>query len=159
MPAGLEQLALANARTTEEDPAELRRFLDLVPDPRGRKGRRYPAHALLRAAAATVLTGARSLIAISEWITDAPQHVLGLLGFPACPLTGLRTVPHAATATRWTRPSAHTCGPEPRHRRHPNHHRNGRPCGPSPSTARPCEARAPRPRPRSSCWRRWTTTA
>ncbi|MBT2611416.1 ISAs1 family transposase [Streptomyces sp. ISL-87] len=100
MPAGLGQLTLPNARTTEEDAADLRRFLDLVPDPRGRKGRRYPAHALLCAAAAAVLTGARSLIAISEWITDAPQHVLGLLGFPADPLTGLRAVPHAATVRR-----------------------------------------------------------
>lgn len=100
MPAGLGQLALPNARMTEEDAAGLRRFLDLVPDPRGRNGRRYPAHALLCAAAAAVLTGARSLIAISEWITDAPQHVLGRLGFPADPLTGLRTVPHAATVRR-----------------------------------------------------------
>jgi hypothetical protein len=47
-----------------------------------------------------VLTGARSLIAISEWITDAPQHVLGVLGFTADPLTGLRPVPHAATVRR-----------------------------------------------------------
>jgi hypothetical protein len=47
-----------------------------------------------------VLTGARSLIAVSEWITDAPQHVLGVLGFAADPLTGLRPVPHAATVRR-----------------------------------------------------------
>ncbi len=47
-----------------------------------------------------MLTGARSLIAISEWIVDAPQHVLGVLGFAADPLTGLRPVPHAATVRR-----------------------------------------------------------
>jgi predicted transposase YbfD/YdcC len=46
------------------------------------------------------LTGARSLIAISEWITDAPPHALHALGFPADPLTGLQTVPHAATVRR-----------------------------------------------------------
>ncbi|MDF2272672.1 transposase family protein [Streptomyces coacervatus] len=52
---------------------------------------------MLCAAVSAVLTGARSLIAISEWITDAPQQVLGVLGFAADPLTGLRPVPHAAT--------------------------------------------------------------
>ncbi|MEU9379745.1 ISAs1 family transposase [Streptomyces sp. NPDC048279] len=55
---------------------------------------------MLCAAVAAVLTGARSLIAISEWITDASQHVLGILGFAADPLTGLRPVPHAATVRR-----------------------------------------------------------
>ncbi|MFG2409762.1 transposase family protein [Streptomyces brevispora] len=55
---------------------------------------------MLCAAVSAVLTGARSLIAISEWITDAPHHVLGIRGFAADPLTGLRPVPHAATAGR-----------------------------------------------------------
>lgn len=55
---------------------------------------------LLCAAVAAVLTGARSLIAISEWITDAPQSVLGILGLAADPLTGVRPVPHAATLRR-----------------------------------------------------------
>jgi hypothetical protein len=53
------------------------------------RGLRYPAVALLCAAVSAVLTGARSLIAISEWITDAPQYALGVLGFAADPLTGL----------------------------------------------------------------------
>ncbi|MFF4756859.1 ISAs1 family transposase [Streptomyces sp. NPDC002514] len=72
----------------------------MVADPRDARGLRYPALALLCAAVSAVLTGARSLIAISEWITDAPQHVLGILGFAADPLTGLRPVPHAATVRR-----------------------------------------------------------
>ncbi|MCZ4117932.1 ISAs1 family transposase [Streptomyces sp. H39-S7] len=55
---------------------------------------------LLCAAAGAVLAGARSLIAIGEWIDDAPQSVLGLLGFPADPLTGVRPTPHAATVRR-----------------------------------------------------------
>lgn len=55
---------------------------------------------MLCAAVAAVLTGARSLIAISEWVTDAPQDVLGVLGFGLDPLTGLRPVPHAATVRR-----------------------------------------------------------
>ncbi|MFD9427498.1 MULTISPECIES: ISAs1 family transposase [unclassified Streptomyces] len=55
---------------------------------------------MLCAAVSAVLTGARSLIAISEWTTDAPQQVLGVLGFAADPLTSLRRVPHAATVRR-----------------------------------------------------------
>ncbi|MFJ2671381.1 ISAs1 family transposase [Streptomyces sp. NPDC087525] len=42
-----------------------------------------------------VLIGTRSLLAISGWITDAPQHVLGVLGFAADPPTGLRAGAHA----------------------------------------------------------------
>ncbi|MET7539617.1 ISAs1 family transposase [Streptomyces sp. NPDC005507] len=48
---------------------------------------------LLCAAAGAVLAGARSLIAIGEWIDDAPHSVLGMLGFPADPLTGVRPTP------------------------------------------------------------------
>ncbi|MBP5910640.1 hypothetical protein F3K40_42845 [Streptomyces sp. LBUM 1478] len=53
-----------------------------------------------------------NLIAISEWVADAPQHVLGTLGFGGDPFTGCgpcRTPPrcgvccNASTATRWTR--------------------------------------------------------
>ncbi|MFF7581263.1 hypothetical protein ACFZBE_41125 [Streptomyces sp. NPDC008061] len=67
---------------------------------------RYPALALLCAAVSAVLTGARSLIAISEWITDAPQQVLSVPGFAADPLTGLRPV----AALRNRAPSAAACG-------------------------------------------------
>ncbi|MDT0567063.1 transposase family protein [Streptomyces sp. DSM 3412] len=97
--------------------ADLRRFLSPVADPRDARGLRYPALALLCGAAPVVLTGARSLIAISEWITDAPQYLLGVLGFAADPPTGLRpcrTPPLCAaccsvwTVTRWA-PAA----PEP----------------------------------------------
>ncbi|MEV8529892.1 ISAs1 family transposase [Streptomyces sp. NPDC052000] len=55
---------------------------------------------MLCAAVAAVLTGARSLVAISEWIMDAPQQVLDVLGFGLDPFTGLRPVPHAATVRR-----------------------------------------------------------
>ncbi|GAA3482264.1 hypothetical protein [Streptomyces yanii] len=62
MPTRLEHPPLQTAPITTEDAADLRRFIGLVPDPRGLRGRRYPALALLCAAAAAVLTGARSLI-------------------------------------------------------------------------------------------------
>ncbi|MFJ1616039.1 ISAs1 family transposase [Streptomyces sp. NPDC088249] len=100
IPSVLEQLGSLTDPLTSSDVADLRRFLILVADPRDARGLRYPALALLCAAVSAVLTGARSLIAISEWITDAPQHVLGVLGFAADPLTGLRPVPHAATVRR-----------------------------------------------------------
>ncbi|MFF0136504.1 transposase family protein [Streptomyces sp. NPDC005227] len=100
IPSALEQLGSPTDPLTSSDVADLRRFLILVADPRDARGLRYPALALLCAAVSAVLTGARSLIAISEWITDAPQHVLGVLGFAADPLTGLRPVPHAATVRR-----------------------------------------------------------
>jgi len=100
MPARLGQLALPSLRVTQQDAADLRRFLSWVPDPRGMRGRRYPMLPLLCAAAAAVLTGARSLIAIGEWTADAPQSALRVLGFPADPLTGIRAAPHAATVRR-----------------------------------------------------------
>jgi predicted transposase YbfD/YdcC len=100
IPSALEQLGSPTDPLTSSDVADLRSFLILVADPRDARGLRYPALALLCAAVSAVLTGARSLIAISEWITDAPQHVLGVLGFAADPLTGLRPVPHAATVRR-----------------------------------------------------------
>jgi hypothetical protein len=100
IPSALEQLGSPTDPLTSRDVADLRRFLRLVADPRDTRGLRYPALALLCAAVSGVLTGAHSLIAIGEWIADAPQHVLGVLGFAADPLTGLRPVPHPATVCR-----------------------------------------------------------
>ncbi|THA33852.1 ISAs1 family transposase [Streptomyces sp. A1277] len=68
-----------------------------MPDPRARRGIRYPWAALLTAAAAAVLAGAASVTAIGEWVADAPQRILALLGFRPDPLTGLVHPPHATT--------------------------------------------------------------
>lgn len=100
IPAALGHRGSQTVALTPDDIVDLRRFLIHVADPRDARGRRYPALAMLCAAVAAVLTGARSLIAISEWVTDAPQDVLGVLGFGLDPLTGLRPVPHAATVRR-----------------------------------------------------------
>ncbi|MGC4945796.1 ISAs1 family transposase [Streptomyces sp. DT224] len=84
-------------------PARRRRpakFPGLRADPRDRKGRLYPFSALACAVAAGVLTGAKSLTAISEWITDAPAWALKALGFIPDPLTGQIPVPHPATVRR-----------------------------------------------------------
>ncbi|WP_240124271.1 transposase family protein [Streptomyces sp. MUM 136J] len=74
--------------------------LDLVPDPRGVRGRRYRLSALVAAAAARVLAGARSLTAITEWISDAPAWACQVLGFPTDPLSGTVSVPHPHTLRR-----------------------------------------------------------
>ncbi|GGR09942.1 hypothetical protein GCM10010280_67100 [Streptomyces pilosus] len=77
--------------------ADLRNYLATVPAPRARRGIRYPWMALLTAAAAAVLAGAASIAAVGEWVADAPQRVLALLGFRPDPLTGLIRPPHATT--------------------------------------------------------------
>ncbi|MEU9413697.1 ISAs1 family transposase [Streptomyces sp. NPDC048281] len=69
----------------------------MVPAPRARRGIRHPWTALLTASAAAVLAGAASIAAMGEWVTDAPQRVLALLGFRLDPLTGLIRPPHATT--------------------------------------------------------------
>ncbi|MFA0839087.1 ISAs1 family transposase [Streptomyces rochei] len=71
-----------------------------MPDPSGRKGRIYPFTALVCAVAAAVLTGAKSLAAIGEWITDAPPWALRTLGFTPDPFTGQISAPHPATVRR-----------------------------------------------------------
>ncbi|MEV8475330.1 ISAs1 family transposase [Streptomyces sp. NPDC051173] len=100
MPVALEHLAHAPCSAPLIDAAGLRPFLDAVPDPRDPRGRRHPLSAMLAAAAAAVLAGARSLAAIGEWITDAPGWAVRVLGFRHDPLTGLVVVPHAATVRR-----------------------------------------------------------
>ncbi|WP_239096823.1 transposase family protein [Streptomyces sp. SID11385] len=100
MPSGLDQLAQLSAPAPLSDAVALSRFLDLLPDPRGLRGRRYLLSALVAAAAASVLAGACSLAAITEWIADAPAWACQALGFPVDPLTGVATVPHPQTRRR-----------------------------------------------------------
>jgi predicted transposase YbfD/YdcC len=100
MHAALEQLIRTHAPVPVAVAVRLRVFLCCVPDPRDRRGRRYPLVALLSAAAAGVLAGARSLVAIGEWIADAPRWALQALGFPPDPLTGSVPAPHPATVRR-----------------------------------------------------------
>ncbi|MEU3253025.1 ISAs1 family transposase [Streptomyces sp. NPDC006997] len=100
MPSALEHLAHAEAPVPLCDAVDLHRFLAGVPDPRDARGRRYPLAALLSAAAASVLAGARSLIAIGEWLADVPAWALRALGFPPDALTGTVPVPHPGTVRR-----------------------------------------------------------
>ncbi|MFE2644237.1 transposase family protein [Streptomyces nigra] len=83
--AALEHLTQAPSSAPLIEAAALRPFLDSVPDPRDRRGRRHPLPALLAAAAAAVLAGARSLSAIGEWITDAPGWAVSASDSPRPP--------------------------------------------------------------------------
>ncbi|MFF8996368.1 ISAs1 family transposase [Streptomyces sp. NPDC014983] len=100
MPSGLEQLVRTSSPQPLPDAVCLVRFLAGLPDPRDRRGRRFPLTALVAAAAAGVLTGARSVTAITEWISDAPRWVLLVLGFPVDPFTQAVIVPHPTTVMR-----------------------------------------------------------
>ncbi|MFI6359397.1 transposase family protein [Streptomyces sp. NPDC050743] len=80
MPSVLDQLAQAVAPAPLTDALCLSEFLDLVPDPRGFRGRRYLLSALVAAAAASVLAGARSLTAITEWMTLVAKSADGPMG-------------------------------------------------------------------------------
>ncbi|GAA5060215.1 transposase family protein [Streptomyces similanensis] len=97
MPSCLRRLGGASGPAPLEAAVDLRSYLATVPDPRARRGIRYPWTALLTAAAAAVLAGAVSLTAIGEWVADAAQRVLARPGFRPDPLTGLVRPPHATT--------------------------------------------------------------
>lgn len=97
MPSCLRQLGNTSRPVPPEEVTELREYLADVPDPRARRCIRHPRTALLTATAAAVLAGAASVMAIGEWVADAPQRVLALPGFRPDPLTGLIRPPHAVT--------------------------------------------------------------
>jgi predicted transposase YbfD/YdcC len=97
----LEQLA--------DDPASqlrpagcpgLREYLLAVPDPRDPRGVRHSLASVLLASVAAVLAGAQSLVAIGEWVADAPPGVLAALGVRFDPLAGRFRPPGEATIRR-----------------------------------------------------------
>ena len=59
----------------------LRKVLDRVPDPRSRHGRRHPIGAILALSVCAMLSGARSLYAISQWGRDHGAEMSRALGF------------------------------------------------------------------------------
>jgi predicted transposase YbfD/YdcC len=74
--------------------------LATVPDPRSPRGVRHRLVYILALAASAVLTGATSLLAVGEWVADAPAGTLVALG--GCPdrLTGHCPVPDESTIRR-----------------------------------------------------------
>jgi len=67
---------------TGGDRSELLRVLAQVPDPRCRRGVRYPFAAILAVAVCAMLAGARSFVAIAEWAGDLPEQARAGLGLP-----------------------------------------------------------------------------
>nr|WP_301486864.1 ISAs1 family transposase [Intrasporangium sp.] len=59
---------------------ELWRLLEGVPDPRERRGRRHRLPVILACGLAAVLAGARSFVAIGEWVAHQPAPTLSGLG-------------------------------------------------------------------------------
>jgi DDE_Tnp_1-associated len=87
IPLGLTALGHADRLRSTETP-HLLAYLATVTDPRARAGRRHPLVAILVLAAAAVLAGARSIVAIAEWAAEAPQPVRAALGTRHDPRTG-----------------------------------------------------------------------
>jgi len=66
--------------------ADLRSFLELVPDPRARRGRWYSLAAILLVCARAAVSGARSVDEIAEWAARASDTVLTAVGVRRHPL-------------------------------------------------------------------------
>ena len=69
-------------------------LLKTVPDPRALRGRRHDLAVVLAAGLAAVITGARSFVAIGEWVAHQPIETLRVLG-----VTGA-VVPEESTIRR-----------------------------------------------------------
>ncbi|MFH9969042.1 transposase family protein [Streptomyces mirabilis] len=61
-----------------------------MPDPRDPRGVRHALVVVLALTACAVLAGARSLLAVGEWIADAPPPVLQAIGASSDPLFAKR---------------------------------------------------------------------
>src|SRR5262245_9286610 len=68
-------------------PGSLLAHLARIPDPRSPHGRRFPLTALLAAACAAILCGARSFAAIAQWARSQDLRLMHRLGFPRTPPT------------------------------------------------------------------------
>lgn len=96
IPLALDQLREHLDVGPGEVPGLLER-LTRVPDPRGV---RHALSFVLALTACAVLAGATSLLAVGEWIADAPTQVLEGLGVCPDPVLPRRLVPAEATVRR-----------------------------------------------------------
>ena len=74
--------------------------LDQLSDPRAARGIRHSLTTTLTLIACATLAGHKSLVAISEWCSDASQQVLERVGARISPSTGERIAPSYATIRR-----------------------------------------------------------
>jgi hypothetical protein len=92
--------ALMNLGSLDSDRvADLRPYLDSVPDPRARRGRWYSLTAILLVGACAVVSGARSIDELAEWGQRAADTLLKTIGIRRH-LLGWRRAPSAATIGR-----------------------------------------------------------
>ncbi|MFF3910183.1 ISAs1 family transposase [Streptomyces sp. NPDC001848] len=99
IPPALDQLREQPEAAAGEVPGLLERLAQ-VPDPRDPRGVRHALAVVLALTACAVLAGATSLLAVGEWITDAPPHVLDRLGMRPDPVLPRRLVPAESTVRR-----------------------------------------------------------
>lgn len=72
--------AAAGVTVTEGDRLRLYEALGSVPDPRARRGVRYPLAAVVAVAVCATLAGARSFAAIGEWVADLTSQQRAAVG-------------------------------------------------------------------------------
>ncbi|MGW0886464.1 ISAs1 family transposase, partial [Streptomyces sp. NPDC002671] len=99
IPPALDQLREHPEAVSDEVPRLLERLAE-VPDPRDPRGVRHALVAVLALTACAVLAGATSVPAVSEWIADAPPHILQRLGIRLDPLFPKRFLPAETTVRR-----------------------------------------------------------
>jgi DDE_Tnp_1-associated len=99
IPPALDQLREHPEVAPEEVPGLLERLSE-VPDPRDPRGVRHALVVVLALTACAVLAGATSLLAVGEWIADAPPHILERLGIRRDPLFPKRVLPTETTVRR-----------------------------------------------------------
>ena len=75
----------------------LYRFLQQVPDPRGRRGKRYALESVLTLVIAARLAGADTLTDISDFGRDLSQRTLRRIGCRVMPASGRATAPGVST--------------------------------------------------------------
>ncbi|XKK60598.1 ISAs1 family transposase [Streptomyces sp. ARC32] len=99
IPPALDQLREKPQVDAVEVPGLLERLAE-VPDPRDPRGVRHRLAVVLALTACAVLAGATSLLAVGEWIADAPAHVLEGVGARPDPLAPRRALPAETTVRR-----------------------------------------------------------
>ncbi|WP_323139675.1 transposase family protein [Streptomyces sp. NBC_01443] len=95
----LDQLREHPEVVPDEVPGLLDRLAE-VPDPRDPRGVRHRLAVVLALTACAVLAGATSLLAVGEWIADAPAHVLEQVGVHPDPLLPKWVLPAETTVRR-----------------------------------------------------------
>ncbi len=99
IPSSFDQLNPHPEVAVGEVPGLLERLAE-VSDPRDPRGVRHTLGAVLALTACAVLAGARSLLAVAEWVADAPPELLAQLGATVDSLAPHRARPAESTIRR-----------------------------------------------------------